>query len=863
MTKNGMQVEFWAKTTVNDQPGISVIEHMSDVGYVASCLAQIAPDLLNRFSIGVAEAGALAALHDLGKIAPGFQQKCRTWLQANRLVEIAQRWTWDTTMEPDHGKVTHAAVQTFLVSNGTNRRAAKFLSAVLGGHHGRLNPPNDRGFQPSKKISEQSSGIDWGQERDDAARTICEAFGANLKELSADSNSPVLWWLAGLTSVADWIGSDEMFFSPDGGVVRADRAVIAERAVTAIGLAPPQIQPGLSFHDLFCDSQRPDVPFAPNDMQLGTMASITCPGVYVIEGPMGLGKTEAALAAAYQLLVDGKARGIYFALPTQATSNRMHLRMAEFVRRIAPAAASSRLIHSNSWLWDQELRVAPAASGSQSATEDARVGRDWFASAKRALLAPFGVGTVDQALLAVVAAKHFFVRRYALAGKVVILDEVHSYDLYTGTLIDKLITVLEQLGCTVIVLSATLTGKRRNQIVGAMSDDEECALPYPLISGRRASETFPPVPAAPPPTRDVEVVFHTSDDGARQAVAIARDGGCVLWICNTVASAQEQYQRFQAVAGPQFRLGLLHSRFPFWRREELENEWMERLGKSGTTRCGSILVSTQIVEQSVDLDADFLVSELAPTDMLLQRIGRLWRHERGLRPTSAPRLAIIEETASLDDFLQMSKTAIVKTLGGKAWVYDPYILLRSLEVWKKLPRVQLPTGIRGLIEGTYDDRQDEPDSWLELMCDGFGKATAYRQKALQSSNIWTVALDDDEGVQTRLNEVPTLSLVLCRCVSKASAEFLDGTRGEFRSAEFQLPTAQAIHRNLVRVPSRSFSANSKEHAGIARYLRGSQRVGLVKPDGTIDAEGLERGARLQWSPHLGIVTENVSAQELS
>lgn len=856
-----MPVEFWAKTTVDGRPGISVLGHMENVGYVARCLAQITPNLLERFGIGAAEAGALAGLHDLGKICPGFQRKSAAWLEANGLTEIARRCMWDRDMESDHGKVTHAAVQHFLVTSGANRRTAKFLSAVLGGHHGRLNPPNDRGFQPRKAILEQHSGIDWSKERDDAARTICDAFGANLGELAADSESPALWWLAGLTSVADWIGSDENFFSPERGAVNTDAAAIALRAVTTIGLAVPEVQPSLSFHDLFHDHQRPDVPFTPNDMQLRAMSTITAPGVYVIEGPMGTGKTEAALAAAYQLLADGKAGGIYFALPTQATSNRIHLRMADFVRRIAPAAASSRLIHGNSWLLDRQLGLSPAASGQPDAAEDARLGRDWFASAKRALLAPFAVGTIDQALLGVVAAKHFFVRRYALAGKVVILDEVHSYDIYTGTLVDKLISMLEELGCTVIVLSATLTGRRRNQIVGSVSENETGAnLPYPLITGRSEGVDLQPVPATPPPERHVEVLFQSRDDAAQQAVGLAAKGGCVLWICNTVASAQEQYQRFLHSSGEQFRVGLLHSRFPFWRREELENEWMERLGKSGTTRCGSILVSTQIVEQSVDLDADLLVTELAPTDMLLQRIGRLWRHQRDYRPSPSPRLVILEEAASLDEFRQMNKTTIVKTLGGKAWVYAPYVLLRSLEVWKTQQHILLPAQIRALLEATYEEREDDPESWRALWDEWFGTDSAKKMLAARNTNLWTVPLDDEEGVQTRLNEMPTLSLVLCRRLSKTDAEFLDATRGDFRGDEFRLPTAQAIHRNVVRVPARSF-VKTQDHPGIARYLRGPQRVGLVESDGTVKVEGLESGIRLRWSTDLGIVIENTSGKE--
>lgn len=860
---NPMHLNFWAKTTVDDRPGISVLEHMKNVAYVAQCLAQINPNLLERFETGAAEAGALAGLHDLGKIAPGFQQKSAAWLEANGLGEIARRWAWDTTMESDHGKVTHAAVQGWLVAHGVARRAAKFVSAVLGGHHGRLNPPSDRGFLPSKAISEEHSGIDWAAERDSAARAICDAFGPDLRGLAADHDTPALWWLAGLTSVADWIGSDENFFSSEPDAVTEDSAASARRAVAAIGLAAPKVTSGLSFHELFHDSASPDVPFTPNDMQLRAMSTITGPGVYVIEGPMGTGKTEAALAAAYQLLAERKAAGIYFALPTQATSNRMHLRMAQFVRRIAPAAAGSRLIHSNSWLVDQGPCLSPAASGRQASGADASLGRDWFASAKRALLAPFGVGTIDQALLGVVAAKHFFVRRYALAGKVVILDEVHSYDVYTGVLIDRLISMLEELGCTVIVLSATLSGKRRNQIVAPANEDlPEAKLPYPLISGRTAAGDIRPVPAAPPPPREVEVVFSAVGDAAEQAVELAGNGGCVLWICDTVPAAQQQYQGFLAAAQGRFRLGLLHSRFPFWRREELENEWMERLGKSNATRCGSLLVSTQIVEQSVDLDADLLVTELAPTDMLLQRIGRLWRHDRERRPTPSARLVILEEAASLDEFRQMNKTAIVKTLGGKAWVYAPYVLLRSLEVWKTQQRSSLPAQIRGLIEATYDERDEDPESWRALWDEWFGTDSAKKMLAARNANLWSVPLEDDEGVQTRLNELPTLSLVLCRRRAKSEAEFLDASRGDFRGDEFRLATAQAIHRNLVRVPARHFQP-AEAHAGIARYLRGPQRVGLVEPDGTVSVKGLERGVRLRWSSDLGLVIENATAKEQS
>lgn len=849
---------FWAKTIPDGKPGISVYDHMINVGNVARLIAETEPQLLERFHLQSSAVGALAALHDLGKISPGFQRKCEAWLEENNMVKVACNGCWDTAMESDHGKVSHAAIQTFLVEIGMDRKTAKFVSAILGAHHGRLSPPNDRGYRPQKAISETQSRIDWEAERKANAQRIWEAFSGNIS-ISLSDSSPALWWLAGLTSVADWIGSDERFFSLERRTGNIDVSSLTENTLYTIGFRKTEFVRYLSFHDLFHDAETPETRWFPNEMQEKTVATVQGPGVYVIEAPMGMGKTEAALWAAYQLLVAGKATGIYFALPTQATSNRMHVRMNEFVRRIAGTSNASRLIHGNSWLMDQTLAISPVNTDN-SASEDARTGRDWFASAKRALIAPFGVGTIDQALLGIVAAKHFFVRHFALAGKVVILDEVHSYDLYTGTLIDKLITTLESLGCTVIVLSATLTGRRRDQIVSCSIDaSDDAELPYPLITGRNEGLSVKAMAARPPESRTVKVDFILAEKAAEEAVKLARKGGAVLWICNTVDAAQKQYRRFMKLAGKEFPIGLLHSRFPFWRREKIEAEWMERFGKEGATRCGSILVSTQIVEQSVDLDADLMITELAPTDMLLQRLGRLWRHERGHRPVDAAQLFIIEEEKSLEDLKTAGAEAIKKILGGKAKVYAPFILLRSLELWKAQSQVAIPSQIRQLIEATYKDR-DEPDSWLELSFEWFGTDSAKEMLASRNCNLWQVALEDEEGVQTRINEMPTFPLVLCRTIRDRDALFSDQTRGVFGGDQYRLATAQAIHKNLVRVPRRFF--DSVELCPMfSDYLYGEQSVGIVLESGEVEVKGLKSGTRLSYSDNMGLVIEKSSGKE--
>jgi CRISPR-associated endonuclease/helicase Cas3 len=845
---------FWAKTISDGGPGITPYDHMVNVGCVARCISEISPELLERFDLEPKTIGALAALHDLGKISPGFQRKCETWLIKNDLAGVDRNGCWDTAMESDHGKVSHASIQNFLMKHENFRNSASYVAAVLGAHHGRIKFfPNPCGIRPPliKQVTDNRSGVDWDHARQECAQQLWRYFCGSDSLPSLNEASPAIWWLAGLTSVADWIGSDERFFSPEFTTGDEDAFTLARNALSAIGFIPPALNKDLSFEELFG--------FSPNEMQTKAFTTINGPGVFVIEAPMGMGKTEAALGAAYRLMDAGKATGIYFALPTQATSNRIYLRMNEFLRRITPDAQAGRLIHGNSWLMEADFGIHPSATDKKGTTsDDARISRDWFASAKRALIAPFGVGTIDQALLGVVAAKHFFVRHFALAGKVVILDEVHSYDLYTGTLIDKLIMTLEALGCTVIVLSATLSGKRRGQIVSCPDDpSNEDERPYPLITGRMEGTPLEPVSAKPPESRTVKIDFIPADRAAKEAIDLAQKGGAVLWICDTVTAAQTQYRRLKDLIRNEFPIGLLHSRFPYWRREKLEAEWMERFGKSGETRCGSILVSTQIVEQSVDLDADLLITELAPTDMLLQRLGRLWRHERGGRPVDAARLCIIEEEQKSQEFRSMEPKAIIEALGGKASVYDPYVLLRTLQLWEDYPEIVIPAQIRSLIEATYCVRDDDPKSWEKLFDDRFARNSNERFKAAMSSNYWQPQLPDAEGVQTRLNEMPTVAVVLCRSIDRHEAVFIDATSGKLGGDAFRLSTAQAIHRNLVKVPEYCFEG-IEPYPDFTDYIYGKQCLGIVMESGAITLKGLKKGTSLFYSEELGLVIEKSS-----
>lgn len=848
--------DFWAKTVGENEPGISVRDHCLNVGCVAEALMRginpFAPASLVTW---------LAACHDIGKVAPGFQGKCEQWLREQQLKDLFTKKRWPEALGGDrcsHSKVSQFTIQHVLRERfRLSKEDAATWAAVAGMHHGE---PHFGGQWQGCENKIGGETAEWESLRRELADELALLLGEPTVN-APHGHSAAHWWTAGLITVADWIGSDEENFSPKRATVPAtleDTHEKAKTALTRIGMGPLPQLPDLSFDELFG--------FPAYDLQTKAMVSIRESGVYVIEAPMGMGKTEAALAAAYGLMRAGKASGIYFALPTQATSNRIHERVASFLSKLG--AQMPRLIHSGSWLLDKGIAFPKFEAGQPM--DARRESRDWFASSKRALMAPFGVGTVDQALMGVIAVKHFFVRHYALAGKVVIIDEVHSYDGFTGTLVEALIRALSQLGCTIIILSATLTRVRRAELLRAAGNVETISdsKAFPLITGSRlgAVETDPPQPKPP-----VQLRFRLEADCLEDAIAAARAGACVLWICNTVDKAQAVYKALcnaRCAGDPQ--VGLLHSRFTFADRERLERRWMCLLGKSrrrlpdqpARRLQGCFLISTQIVEQSVDLDADLLITELAPTDMLFQRMGRLWRHwENGQkRCRQAPETWIIAESESLNSLREMDESKIRHALGKKAKVYQPYVLLRTLQQWHDQSQVRLPEDIRDWLELTYADRDDDPAAWKVLRQKMLEQKKEHLGKAETAQNLWNQpALKDEEGIGTRLNTCPTLPLVLTTGDANGQLQMLHGQKVRLQEHYFDYATAKALHRNMVKAPRWWFGAPDKrlQHldravsATLQKHLYGGFEAGVVE-DLKVTADSLG-DVRLEYSPVLGLL----------
>lgn len=831
----------WAKTTPEGLPGISVRQHCMAVRCVAEELLRRFPCFCTDNGIAEQAVAFLAAAHDVGKISLDFLQQCPAWLQQEGLERQARNGAWKSLYTRWHPRISQQSLQCFLEAQGYDLPTAYYWAAVVGAHHGRLLAAG--GAQPCCLLPRERK---LEPERQACLLEFWEACDKpTLPPVGADA--PCLWSVAGLVTLADWIGSDSLFFPVDEELAEDALRHAAAEAVEAIGLGLPPVRDGLDFAALFPGK-------SPYPMQLACAEAISGPGVYVLEAPMGMGKTEAALLAAYNLLRRGLAQGVFFALPTQATSNRMFLRLHAFAAAICPQAAPTQLVHGNSWLCDdlKSLSIpgtADAPRGGRALQADAF----WFSSSRRALFAPFGVGTVDQALLAVLAVKHFPLRRFALSRKVVILDEVHTYDVYTGTLIRHLCVELEKLGCTVIILSATLTEGIRRQLLGEPSQGgEDAQAPYPRLTGRAGG--LPLVPRTPPTPVDkkVRVIHAAAPEARQQAIDCARKGAQVLWVCDTVDSAQETWQALRREAGDAVDLGLLHARFPFFRRTGIEEAWMERFGAPERGGRGAILVSTQIVEQSVDLDADALFSELAPTDMLLQRLGRLWRHTRQHRPLDAPLFCLLEEGAPLETLRDLDAPAIKAALGARGFVYKPYVLLRTLEQWATLDAVSLPAAIRGLMAATYAPA-DCPPAWQALEMEQWGTDLAARTIADMGTNIWQSVLDDVTIPGTRLSDHEDCAVVLCREDNGSSLTLLEGGPPvPVGKGPLSLGAAKALHRNAVRLGAWHFARPPQDARVQPCHLQG---VLLVGDDGRVQAQGLKPGRRIFWDTELGLVVQ--------
>lgn len=662
----------------------------------------------------------LIACHDMGKACPGFQTKRKD------AKEILAGAGFMMPSLPDkdvhHAFITQIALEQLLKNKGWPDELSDLCADAVSCHHGTRAMPT-----MLNNLSGNRYGVDpqnWEQWWGKLFEAVYDVLKPGKPPTKCALSGPDFMLLAGLTSFADWIGSNREWF-PFGTVSDCDdlsgwlckRKKNAGMALEAIGWheRKPLITSKISFAEAFpsCTPPRP--------LQAAVekvVEQVDDPFVILIEAPMGEGKTEAALYAHLELQRRFGHRGLYIAMPTKATGNAMFDRTHNFLKSYtADRTLDLQLLHDATQLNEEFQKLRFSGISSEDADDEIKAGT-WFTNKKRALLSEYGVGTVDQALLTILPVRHYFVRLWGLANRVVVFDEIHAYDAYTGTLLFHLVGWLRALGASVILLSATLPPEFRRRLastLGANLPDSEVDYPRLTMFADNACRQVH-FDADPGRRCELEVVALAPELIAiHQCISDRLPGeGHAGIIVNTVQRAQDLYALWgkgEAIKVDGIIIGkrvedgseihLLHARYPGRERQKREDVICRIYGKNEVDRKPAarqgrrILIATQVAEQSLDLDFDLLVTDLAPIDLVLQRAGRIWRHERGPRPVMNPALCIAglagEKPGSFGKPLWWNK------------VYEREdILLRTWNALRKREQVFLPGEIDSLVREVYE-----------------------------------------------------------------------------------------------------------------------------------------------------------------
>jgi len=734
------------------------------------------------------------ALHDLGKLDIRFQGKAPAL--AAGLHPVFAEGNYIREPRFDHGAAGYHWFTRETQEYGLAARGARDWALAVTGHHGHnaATPPGLSAFLADERVKAQ----------DAAARAAWVAAAAGLFLAPAgvkthEDPGPVPGMLAGFCCVCDWLASNEDYF-PYVPHVPADLnayylsrrgSAFAGRALADSGLLPAKLTgqgiatvlPGMTARGVQKDVD--DLPLRP--------------GLTLIEASTGSGKTEAALAYASRLIGAGLADGIVLALPTQATANAMFDRAQQAAGRLFADGANLVLAHGKArynplYKLLKARGNAPTAQGSEEGLfQCAR----WLSeSRKRVFLGQVGVCTIDQVLLSVLPIRHAFVRAFGIRRGVLIVDEVHAYDSYMNGLLDRVIAEQFRCGASVVLLSATLPAKRRAELLALYAPpaavEMETRAPYPLISGAGEDSSFsrPAEPAGP--ARVVQFRLESTPDAlltdnlVSEIAMRAAEGQRIAVICNVVADAQQHARRLRAAVRQP--VDVFHSRYRFGDRQEIEQHVIRDYGKDAPREGpGRVLVATQVVEQSLDLDFDWMVTQICPVDLLFQRLGRLHRHQRKGRGRA--------------------ECIVLTPLGDGYRPHDivygtPRLLWRTEQLLRRQPRLSFPDAYREWIEQAYAEVPwpDEPEAVVQAHDIYLKKQHQKRRQAEILSRMDATPIDDHPDKAASLTRGSEMGLNVVPVLRRGKEDFLlEGDTQLSSLAEYE--RAEQIDRNSIPVPN--------------------------------------------------------------
>ena len=752
--------------------------HLFDVGCVAYILLKNASNTIKNYiqaNLGCKDYNMccfflayIASLHDIGKANPYFINKIygadiNLFNNFKEKLSSSDLVFYDNEEEFFHAEISYLLLKRRRISLNLSRDMISFVADIWGMHHGK--PVNIASFSNEFKSNKHMGTAGWKLLQQNLCGIMLRQFNKDKFDFSQikiqeNRTNGFKYFIAGLISCADWIASEHCRYYQDF----SDDYFNSDWYSYYY-----EILKEYNFFDIKCienNSISDYYPFIKNltDAQqksLDIASRMSCPGMIIIETLTGDGKTEAAGIAAKTLLDKGVNSGIYCAMPTQATSNAMFERMNSYIDKISSLKTDVQLIHGQGFLKDCE-------KGSENF-------HTWFIDNRRKMLSQYGVGTIDNLLASIISIRFFFLRLYGLAGKVVIIDEVHAYDTYMDDLLESSIEVLSELGCSVILLSATLPKNKLTQFIKAYGYKKDFIIEkqYPRITaiGSDSMDQFS-IKGSYDRRIKIKPLYYKLDTGKKdvlnQIENKIKNGGNALLVANTVREAIDFYN-LAIESGKIKNIRILHSRFRAKDKNDICLNILSSLGKGAfeenTRPMQSLTISTQVCEQSFDIDADVIFTQLAPIDIILQRLGRGQRFLKynQLRPAGFKR--------NLNCYFLCPESLIseVDNINLSPWslIYKGDILLKTWYLLKDLDSISVPADTDFLINNVYSDEYSfgEYTSEIKRIQD---QTQINDRKSLQISGLSKVKIHPDDisggGITYVEGETPSSMYVATRQV---------------------------------------------------------------------------------------------------
>lgn len=811
---------FVAKSGKNFSEWLPLCVHLNDTAEIMKHLLEEFVSDSFSFSCGLDKnelyktALFVAGVHDIGKATVAFQFKISHFVP-ERFKALEHYIKMPDFMDSARMRITPHALAGEIILRYFGCPSG--VATIVGAHHGIPSDIDDICKQNlSKEDKKNIVGFEnyFGndEKNHEIFKSVWKSFIDEALEISGltslnelpELNSHAQMILCGLLIMADWIASNVNLFPLISVDDNAENINYSERSETA--------WEKLDFPDMW-KSMRKEYSntefknvfgFVPNDIQKALIEIVENSeksGIYILEAPMGCGKTEASLSSAEVLAGKFDKNGLFFGLPTQATANGLFPRIQQWSEKQSETDRHSiQLKHSSASLNEAFQHIKNGIPDEEN--DSGLIVHSWFCGNKKACLADFVVATVDQMLMSALKRKHVMLLHLGLSEKIVIIDEVHAYDAYMNRYLERALQWLGSYHTPVILLSATLPAKRRISLIrsylGTKKSDKkfEENISYPVITWTDGKKICQKNLTYNGKSNSVKIKKCSTDSIFSDIINVVKNGGCVGIIVNTVKRVQHIAETIRNSITE--NVLLYHAQYIMPDRTLKEEELLLKTGKNSTseTRKGFVAVGTQVLEQSLDIDFDMLVTDICPVDLLLQRMGRLHRHKRDYRPDIVKKPVCYVMTDEYDNDRTGSKV-----------IYGEWLLKKTYDI---LPEnITLPDDISPLVQQVYNafDESEEYKNYKNSLKKSIGKAGSFLLEEPDDFIDDTIhnLLDrsikdcDDSRAEASVRDgISSVEVLLMQRHSDNSISFTDGTPVSAEPSDYEF---QQIAKQKLRLPS--------------------------------------------------------------